>query len=155
MVDLVRWVDRYYNIHHIKKLLEINMSIAFEYSDETLILMERTFVEFPELVNRVSIVSTALEKREQKGREEGFVEDRVEGREEGKVLAKQETALNLLKHKFDDIPTIMLTMIEDNEDIALLDDWIKFLLTAEDTESVIMAWQETLQEEQAEQDEES
>jgi len=49
----------------------------------------------------------------------------------------------------------MLTMIEDNEDIALLDDWIKFLLTAEDTESVIMAWQETLQEEQAEQDEES
>jgi len=52
------------------------MSIAFEYSDETLILMERTFVEFPELVNRVSIVSTALEKREQKGREEGFVEDR-------------------------------------------------------------------------------
>jgi len=118
----------------LKKLLEIQeMSEQFQPNEETVVLMDRVFEAFPDMVARMSTFSTALEEREEIGVAQGI------------ALGKQDTLIRLIKHKFDDIPTIILTMCEDNNDIDLLNSWTNIALTAEDTESILIAWRETLQ----------
>ncbi|MEM7536181.1 MAG: hypothetical protein AAF639_28620, partial [Chloroflexota bacterium] len=112
----------------LKKILEVsNMSEYYKWDVE---LLKQLFVAFPE--SEEFLIGTSLAEVERKGREEG------------KVIAKQESLLHFLKYKFSDIPTIILTMIEDNTDLDLLKTWTDIVFDNDDIEDIINLWKENL-----------
>ncbi|MEM7530712.1 MAG: hypothetical protein AAF639_00935 [Chloroflexota bacterium] len=134
----------------LKKILEAQMSNYQHWSDESLAVVDRFFEVFPEIKERVIArtvqqgVDQGFEKGREFGREEGLEQGLVQGLVRGKILDRQDTLLHLVKHKFKDIPTIVLTMIEDNQDIALLSAWTNIVLDSDDIEVIITEWEETL-----------
>ncbi|MEM7535501.1 MAG: hypothetical protein AAF639_25215 [Chloroflexota bacterium] len=131
----------------LEKILEVTeMNEYMPWSEKTQAVVDRFFTVFPEYKERV--IATTLEQGIEQGFEKGVEIGREEGHEKGlekgKILAKQETLLDLIKYKFSDIPTIVLTMIEDNEDMDLLSRWMNVVLDTNDIEAIIMVWKDTL-----------
>jgi len=62
-----------------------------------------------------------------KGREEG----REEGEKRGVILAKQETFIRILEHKFDEFSDVIPEMIRQVDEISELDNWIDRVLLSE------------------------
>lgn len=148
------------------------MSDVFQLDEETYELIDRAIEIYPELIERVSLISSSLEKSREEGRQEGIAAEREKGleesrqagyqegyqegfqegyqegievgKEEGKIAAKQDTLFQLLNHRFDDIPTPILTMVDQNEDFDRLKEWTNIVLDLDDLEQIVAAWQEAL-----------
>ena len=139
----------------LQRIFEVSvMNEYYQLSDEVVELAIQFFKKFPETAEPLlgkaagEMQQTSFEAGFERGKEAGWLEGKQEwhtaGREEGKVLAKQDSLLHFIKYKFSDIPTIVLTMIEDNTDFNLLNTWTDIVFDNDDMEDIINLWKDSL-----------